>query len=617
MEQADFVHLVRISEHASAENSRAYRRSVAAFAALGYAWVLGCLGLGAALVAWVAPQLLNGRFRIGLVLLLLTALGLFWTSLRALWIRLDGPGGAEITALEAPALFEALERIRRKIKGPLIHHVTLNDEFNASIQQLPRYGLLGGAVNHLTIGLPLLLALDRQRFLAVLAHEYGHLRGDHGRFAAWIYRTRLAWMRLHQGLQGDADPVSLATQSFMRWYFPRFAAKTFALARQDEYEADRIAGKLLGRDVAAAALTEIEVRGAWLQTEFWARHWSKAADNPLPVGPYHSLRRRLARMPDAVFANDALRQALKRISSVDDTHPGLRDRIEALETPPILPEWSRGGAFDLLGQDAKRWLDYFDKQWCREHASEWKLHHAWLTRVRERVQVLNAGMAQANADELVELARLTRHLDPRARLRPLYELALERSAEHPGALRGLVQCLPEDDREIRLQTLQRLWDADQAERWWTARTALAELETPRPGMEHDAAAFKQWRKRLERAQESEERAWEELTAAPFFNRVTRHDLSAFEQAELQAELIRYLPVARAWLVRKHLREFPRRRAYLLFAELPGLDDQERYDLCRRLERQLGLPGPVLALWAGESPTLEDIQRHAADPVFTR
>ena len=38
MEQADFVHMVRMSEHASAENSRAYRLSVGAFAMLGYAW---------------------------------------------------------------------------------------------------------------------------------------------------------------------------------------------------------------------------------------------------------------------------------------------------------------------------------------------------------------------------------------------------------------------------------------------------------------------------------------------------------------------------------------------------------------------------------------------------
>ena len=140
MDQADFVHLVRMSEHASADDSRAYRRSVAAFAAIGYAWVLGCLGLAVGIFLWVVPQFLQGRFRLTMVLLLLGAAGLLWISLRALWVRLDAPDGVQITALEAPELFEALERIRRKIKGPAIHRVTLNDEFNASIQQLPKYG---------------------------------------------------------------------------------------------------------------------------------------------------------------------------------------------------------------------------------------------------------------------------------------------------------------------------------------------------------------------------------------------------------------------------------------------------------------------------------------------
>ena len=618
MDQADFVHLVRMSEHASADNSRAYRRSVAAFAALGYAWVLGCLLLAVGLVAWVLPQLLHGRFKFWMVSLLIAAGGLLWVSLRALWVRLEPPDGVEVTALEAPELFDALARIRRKIKGPPIHKVWLNDEFNASIQQVPRYGLLGGAVNHLTIGLPLLMALDRPRFLAVLAHEYGHLRGDHGRFAAWIYRTRLSWMRLNHSLADDEGPVAAATQAFMRWYFPRFSAKTFALARQDEYEADRIAGKLLGRDVTAAALAEIEIRGAWLQAEFWGGHWSAAAGNPLPVGPYRSMRRRLAEPPDAAFANDAMRQALRRISDVDDTHPGLRDRIEALDVAPTVPDWSRGTALGLLGPDAKRWVAHFDKAWCKDNATEWKQHHAWLERVRARAEALAAAStAQSSAAELVELARLKRHLDPRAPVRALLETALERSPEHPGALRGLVGCLPDDDRDGKIALLHRLWETGSGDRYWAARTALAELETPRLGMDHDAAAFKQWRKRLERAQESEERAWEELANTSFFSQITRHDLSEFELAELQAELARCAPLARCWLVRKNLREHPQRRAYLLFVELPTLDDDSRYQLCRALERNLSLPGPALAMWAGESPTLKEIQRYAFDPVFVR
>jgi len=617
MDQADFVHMVRMSEIASAENSSAYRRSVAAFAALGYAWVLGCLVLALGMVAWALPPLLEGRFKFGFVMVLISGLTLLWTSLQALWLRSDAPDGVEITAVEAPALFEALERIRRKIKGPHIHHVYLNDEFNACIRQQPRYGLLGGAVNHLTIGLPLLMALDRQRFLAVLGHEYGHLRGDHGRFAAWIYRTRMAWMRMHQGLGDDGNVVAAASNAFMRWYLPRFAARSFALARQDEYEADRIAGRLVGREVAAAALIEIEVRGTWMERHFWERHWSKAADHPVPVGPYRSLRKRLARMPEPAFANDALRQALKRLSNVDDTHPGLRDRLESLEAPPILPEWSGGSAMELLGDDAKRWIAHFDKQWCRDHATEWKQHHAWLAQVRERVQKLTAQQAQSNADEMVELARLSRHLDPRASVQPLYALALQRSPGHAGALRGLVQSLPDEDRQGKLQCLEQLWDGDGDSRWWAARTALAELETSRPGMEHDAAAYKQWRKRLERAQEAEDRAWEELSGASLFARAVRHDLSPFEQTELTTQLARYRNVARAWLVRKQLREFPRRRAYLLFVEMPGLEPDEGLALCHRLENSLSMPGPMLVMDADEASSPEELKRHAAEPVFVR
>ena len=617
MDQADFVHMVRMSEIASAENSSAYRRSVAAFAALGYAWVLGCLVLALGMVAWALPPLLEGRFKFGFVMVLISGLTLLWTSLQALWLRSDAPDGVEITAVEAPALFEALERIRRKIKGPHIHHVYLNDEFNACIRQQPRYGLLGGAVNHLTIGLPLLMALDRQRFLAVLGHEYGHLRGDHGRFGAWIYRTRMAWMRMHQGLGDDGNVVAAASNAFMRWYLPRFAARSFALARQDEYEADRIAGRLVGREVAAAALIEIEVRGTWMERHFWERHWSKAADHPVPVGPYRSLRKRLARMPEPAFANDALRQALKRLSNVDDTHPGLRDRLESLEAPPILPEWSGGSAMELLGDDAKRWIAHFDKQWCRDHATEWKQHHAWLAQVRERVQKLTAQQAQSNADEMVELARLSRHLDPRAPVQPLYALALQRSPGHAGALRGLVQSLPDEDRQGKLQCLEQLWDGDGDSRWWAARTALAELETSRPGMEHDAAAYKQWRKRLERAQEAEDRAWEELSGASLFARAVRHDLSPFEQTELTTQLARYRNVARAWLVRKQLREFPRRRAYLLFVEMPGLEPDEGLALCHRLENSLSMPGPMLVMDADEASSPEELKRHAAEPVFVR
>jgi hypothetical protein len=40
-------------------------------------------------------------------------------------------------------------------------------------------------------------------------------------------------------------------------------------------------------------------------------------------------------------------------------------------------------------------------------------------------------------------------------------------------------------------------------------------------------------------------------------------------------------------------------------------------LCRHLERTLDLPGPALVLWAGEAPTLEDIEKNAFAAVYVR
>ncbi|QSI29320.1 M48 family metalloprotease [Variovorax sp. RKNM96] len=615
MDRADFVHLVRLSEHASADNSARYRRSVAAFAALGYLWVLGCLGLSVGIIAWVVSSLGRERFSVSHGWLLAFSVGLLWATVRALWVRFDEPEGKELSRADAPALFEALDRIRGKIKGPPVHRVYLDDDFNASIRQVPRFGLFGGAVNSLSIGLPLLMMLNRQRLLSVLAHEYGHLRGNHGKLSAWIYRTRLSWLKLDASLQSDEGVMALVSQAFFRWYFPRFAAKTFALARQDEYEADRISGRLLGTAVAAAALTEIAIKGNWYANEFWPSHWARAELEPQAPGPFAALRKLAHTPPSDDFARQALREAMRRVSDLDDTHPVLRDRLEALGQKAVLPPWSERPALDLLADSAK-WIGHFDNQWRRAHASDWKQHHAHRARIRERIAVLAARGERNTPDEMVEWADSERRLDPAALVRVRYESALRIAPEHPGALRGLVQMLPVSDRAGRLAVLERLHQSGAASRWWAAKSAVASLEDPDAGP-HDEEALKLWRGRLKEAEEAEARAWEEITETPFFSQIGRHDLNDHELGELKADLVRCLPVSRAWLVRKNLREFPWRRAYIVFVELPGLDDGDRWQLCRQLEQTLTLPGAALVLWAGDSPTLADIEQHAFGVAWTR
>ena len=617
MKPADFIHLVRISEQASADDSRAYRWGVAGFTALGYLWVVGCFVVAVALLVWTLSAAVQGRIKGYHLALLVTAFGLLWTSWRALWLHLDAPEGVAIAAADAPHLFTTLARIRKKIKGPPIHHVLLDGSFNASISQIPRFGLLGGATNYLTIGLPLLMAIDRSRFFAVMAHEYGHLRGGHGQFTAWIYRTRLSWTRLKQGMRDNNDPITLTTQAFLRWYFPRFLAKTFALARQDEFEADRIAAKLLGPEVTGAALTEIAIKGKWLETAFWPLHWSAAATSPQPIGPFYAMHTLLAQPMDDDFVRQSLREALIQLSDEKDTHPVLRDRLEALNVNKQVPTWSTRPALNLLAKGGFRWLDLFDKQWCRDNASDWKLHHAYLSRVKVGIGTLTASIKRNNADEMTQLGDLQCRIDSNADVRSCYERALQITPGHTGALHGLAHCLPESEHAARLDCLGQLFELSVAHRWEASCSAVRMLEKQVAKGQLDEYAMKVWRDRLKQANESEERAFAELSQSPCFHSIARHDLNDFEKGEFQSAMARCKPVARAWLVRKTLKEFAHRRCYLLFTELPSLNDEDRYTLCRGLERTLDLPGQVLVLWAGHSPSLQDIQRHAFDAVYVR
>ncbi len=617
MKRNDFIHLVHISSEAYADDSHAYRRGVAAFAALGYMWVVGCFVAAIALLTWTLVDIFAGHIHAGHGVTLIGACGLLWAHLRVLWLHFDPPDGVPIVETEAPRLFAALERIRKKVIGSPIHHVLLDDSFSVNIIQIPRFGIFGRSTNYLTVGLPLLMAVDRPRFFAAVAHEYGHLRTRHGKFSAWIYRTRSRWEKLGQGMRNKDGPLAVVTQAFLRWYVPRLLAKTFALARLDEFASDRIAAKLLGSEVTGAALTEIAVKGHWLNSTFWPLHWSAATTSSRPMGPYSAMHTLLAQPLGADFARQAVRHALIQLSVDDETHPALRERLEALQLSKHSPAWSIHPALNLLGKSSTSWITQFDKRWCSDHAAGWTIHHAHLRRLQVGIDRLTASIHRNNADEMTQLGELHRQMYGNADVRLHFERALHISPGHAGALRGLAQCMPEQEHAARLDCLDQLYELSPATRWWTCSTAVSMLEKQLAMGLLDEKALKVWRARRQQAHESETRAWTELSTPPFLKATTRHDLNDFEVSALQSVMARCKSVARAWLVRKSLRELSSRRSYLMFIELPGIHDEDRQTLCQDLQSALELPGPALVTWVGRSPTLQDIQRHAFDLVYVR
>jgi Zn-dependent protease with chaperone function len=230
LQESEFNRLVADYEHVSRHDPQRFVRATAAMAALGYAVILALLTLAALGLVWGIAHLRHGPVRGGTIAVVLVCASLLVSLLRALWMRQSAPQGIPLTAKEAPKLFELIEKVRRRAGAPRVHRVLIDGELNAAIVQQPRLGLLGWHRNHLILGLPLMMGLDVRQLAAVIAHEFGHLQGAHGKLGAWVYRTRRSWFMLAlargQGRMG-VSLADLALGFFYRHFFPRFNARAF------------------------------------------------------------------------------------------------------------------------------------------------------------------------------------------------------------------------------------------------------------------------------------------------------------------------------------------------------------------------------------------------------
>jgi Zn-dependent protease with chaperone function len=352
----------------SRQQPDAYRRRVFLAALGGYAVILAVvlLLIGVAALCIGAIFFAKGFAGFGIKFAFVAGLLAFGVA-RSMVIERYRPDGVRLSEADAPLLFALIEQIRRIVGGPGIDAVYVSDELNASMAQPPRF-MIFGARNLLTIGLPLMQSLTRDELASVVAHELGHSVGDHGRSAAFVYRVRMRWMQLSERLPDGL--VAGLLRRFFSWYGPWFNAYSFVLARSQEYEADRIAARFTSPEIAASALTRID-----LQAERFGQHWnavwreSRHSDAPAAM-PYGAAREALR---SAEFEQVSLGRLLARLTDLNDTHPSLADRLAAWGVPAGLPRPLQvSAAEELLGDLEAELVHRFDEEWWAANQNWWE-----------------------------------------------------------------------------------------------------------------------------------------------------------------------------------------------------------------------------------------------------
>ncbi len=547
----------RVSEFAR-QRPRAYRRRLIGLACLGYGYVLAVL-LGIVACGVLVPLLFRRPVNGLTIQLELLLIGFVVVIVRAMWVAVQPAEGLELTRDRVPALFDAVERVRTRMAVPPLSRLLLTNELNASVQQVPRFGVFGHR-NILLLGLPLLQALSPAQFDAVLAHEFGHLSHRHGRIGAWIYRLRAGWSRLMEALESEGSVLRLIFGRFFAWYAPLFSAYSFVLAREQEYEADRSAGEAFGTRPLAEALISLRIAGGFLEREYWPSvlRQVEQCDVP-PSAPFSSLPDRMMAGFTAPTARVALEQALAEETTSADTHPCLRERLAALGEDAVAPDAPPETAIILLGEHAGELAHHFDEDWHGEVAPQWQERHALIVRQRERLATLRDTADDArSAEESWELCELTRELDGAEAALPLYR---ELAARFPEYARGrfvLGMLLLDADDGDGLDHLEAGMRDDPLAMLHGWEMAYDFLRKHDRGEEAEALYA-----RALAAEETLEIANRERGRIDRRTRYRAHDLPDAVIERLRAALATCTDVACAYLVRKEVTHLPERPLYVI------------------------------------------------------
>lgn len=445
MDQENLNPLIDRLEEYSRRQPAAYRLRVALLAGLGYAYLLGVVLL---LLLLVYVTLAYVRFNFVTIKIVWIPLVIVGLVLRSLWVTIPEPDGMELKPEQAPLLFDVVREVQEGLNGPTANHILLSDEFNAGVVQVPRFGMFGWLRNYLVVGLPLLKGLSPEEFRSVLAHEFGHLSGKHGRFSGWIYRVRQSWIQVLVRVHQERHYASFVFEPFLNWYAPFFNAYSFVLARAQEYEADTYSVKLAGKEVTARTLVRLSTRDRILSDEFWPAFYRQVITEPKP--PKDPFAQMLAAMETTVDHHKTTKwvhQALRIKTGYDDTHPALADRLaglgyqtEELNTVAVrealTPSATSQTAADYyLNELPEDFVVRFNLLWKENISSTWREQHSLVLIVQKRLKELEFASTarQLTLDELWEQVGLVSSTQDAAAAFPLVKAILEVNPEHARA----------------------------------------------------------------------------------------------------------------------------------------------------------------------------------------
>lgn len=574
MKREKFESISAKAEQLYQHNPKLYRTLLASMAIFGYAYILLILMIFLFLFVLLLILMLTGKTSGGGIRVLIVCGILVWLIVHALWVKFTPPHGLGITAREAPWLFKVIEEVCGRLNSPRVAEVILDGTFNAGVSQLPRLGIFGWHKNYLTIGLPLLYSLSPEQFKAVLAHEFGHLSGSHGKFSIWIYRVTQIWQQVIGNFSGSRNLAVYLFLPFYKWFAPRFLAFAYVQNRQHEFEADQRAAQLIGKEHAVNALVRTRFYGELFEDRFWPGIYKLADSQASIPAPYEKLGPFVQSFDDYIAADFMLRRAFQQKHEGADSHPVLAERIAAIENSSCIPldrieQFVRmclakepSAAEICFNGQRENLTAGIDALWQKMLEADWAQRHVYMQQRRSELTALENKIHNSplSADESIQLAQLTESIHGPEKALPLYQQLAQSHPDNMQMLFSVGRLLLEKKDPAGQPMIERVM-----EKAPTSRQAGCELLAKFHYDLGDLEAAKQWRFKMEDEYDASAAVEQERANITAYDKFLPHGLDTEEVKKICDSLAAIEMPFRACLAKKAVKLSPDEPCYVLVA----------------------------------------------------
>lgn len=574
MTNEEFELLVRKLEIKAEKNPGNYRFKVLLLTVLGYGYILFFLSLVLFLLTISVLYIADGHFTFGSLKVLFITGALSFFIIKALYLKMPLPEGYYVKENEAPELEKTISDISNQLKTPKIHAIVLDDDYNAAVLQHHKFGLFGPKKNILLIGIPLMSGLTREQFISVLAHELAHISHSDTSFGAMIYRVRMTWAQLMNSLEKNEQFGTFLFRKFIKWYYPRYSAHTFVMARQQEYAADAASAKVTSPETVRDTLCAISIGAQYYYENYYDELFEEGSKTNVVPQPYSQFFDK-SRKLDPFVAETFLKNEMEMESGILDTHPCLADRLKAVGMKSGIPK-NEESAVDHFFANPNSILQQFNQSWLERNEEKWKEEITSYNEAKYRLQELENGK-ELDLHSKFEKAILTRNL---VGFEPAAALLEEIIAEYPdeqiapayltlgniylymegAAQKGedFVRKAAKIDWELKEETLESLCKY---------YYYIGQMEA----FEETSAQLEAWPNTIKQFEE-------EFQSLSLDDHYVPHNQAPEEVAAIVDELSRHNEIVEAYLVRKVVEFIPERKVYALAltVQVPENIDQVDY-----------------------------------------